>query len=153
MGKAGLVAVALAGALCSAASAQEAGRYQMERNDSGGYVRLDTLTGEMAFCTEQSGRIACGEMSGEGEALADKVARLEARIEALERKLGEGGEQVSGLPTDEITPSGEVTESPTAQPTQTPTQAPAATTAPAQAPRQPPTEVAPPPTSQPAASP
>ena len=101
MGKAGLVAVAVAGALCSAASAQEAGRYQMERNDSGGYVRLDTLTGEMAFCTEQSGRIACGEMSGEGEALADKVARLEARIEALERKLGEGGEQVSGLPTDE----------------------------------------------------
>ncbi len=101
MGKAGLVAVAFAGALCSAASAQEAGRYQMERNDSGGYVRLDTLTGEMAFCTEQSGRIACGEMSGEGEALADKVARLEARIEALERKVGEGGKQVSGLPTDE----------------------------------------------------
>ncbi|MBK9435100.1 MAG: penicillin-binding protein [Micrococcales bacterium] len=62
-------------------------------------------------------------------------------------------ESPSGLPTDEITPSGEVTESPTAQPTQTPTQAPAATTAPAQAPRQPPTEVAPPPTSQPAASP
>ena len=57
-------------------------------------------------------------------------------------------ESPSGLPTDEITPSGEVTESPTAQPTQTPTQAPAAaTTAPAQAPRQPllrwrPTDVA-----------
>ena len=62
-------------------------------------------------------------------------------------------ESPSGLPTDEITPSGEVTESPTAQPTQTPTQAPAATTAPAQAPRQPPTEVVPPPSSQPAASP
>ena len=61
----------------------------------------------------------------------------------------------SALPTDEISPSGEVTESPTAQPTQTPTQAPspAATTAPAQAPRQPPTEVVPPPSSQPAASP
>lgn len=64
-----------------------ANRYQMEKTENG-FVRLDTVTGEMSLCVERDGAIVCGPAADGGTtssaALEARVKRLEERIEALE---------------------------------------------------------------------
>lgn len=84
------------------AAAQPADRYQMERSGEG-FVRLDTQTGEMAFCDEVSGRITCratqegSESAMAAPALEARIAELEKRIAALEARPG----TVQNVPTEQ----------------------------------------------------
>lgn len=85
-----------------ASSADEAGRYRLERTD-GGFVRMDTLTGQMSFCTQQAGGLDCKAAVDERPAAAAEIDRLSRRVEALEKRIAglETGKPQNALPTDE----------------------------------------------------
>jgi hypothetical protein len=88
------------------AHAQDGDRYRLERTESG-FVRMDTQTGRMSFCTESAGELICrtaaeGAMSADG----DQFEALERRIDALERRIAilEGNPPSNGtsaLPSEE----------------------------------------------------
>jgi len=97
-----ITVAALLTAIALPAAAQTPERYQMERSGDG-FVRLDTQTGEMAFCEEVSGRITCrptqqgAESTPAAPALEARIAELEKRIAALESRPG----AVQSVPTEQ----------------------------------------------------
>ncbi len=95
----GLVVLSLA---TPAAVAQEANaeRYTLQKSDSG-FVRLDRQTGAVTLCTEDQGTLTCRMAADERAAYDEDLARLEKRVEALERQLADGTAARSGeLPGD-----------------------------------------------------
>lgn len=95
----GLAVLSLA---APAAIAQEANaeRYTLEKSDSG-FVRLDRQTGAVTLCTEDQGTLTCRMAADERAAYDEDLARLEKRVEALERQLADGMAARSGeLPSD-----------------------------------------------------
>ncbi|MFD1328349.1 hypothetical protein [Mycoplana ramosa] len=87
--------------IAGASNAEGEGRYQMERN-ADGFVRLDTVTGEMSVCTEASGQLTCRMAADERAAFEQELDRLTKRVEALEEAQRSGGlADKPRLPTDE----------------------------------------------------
>ena len=70
----------------SVAYAEEAGRYTLEKSETG-YVRMDTQTGEMSICEERSGQLVCKLAADERSAFQDEIDRLQAGIKALETRI------------------------------------------------------------------
>ncbi len=70
------------------AIAQEpiANRFTMEKTESG-FVRLDTLTGEMSICSEKAGQLVCRLPADERRAFEETLSDLSARVAALEQRL------------------------------------------------------------------
>ncbi|MBW3097447.1 hypothetical protein [Pseudohoeflea coraliihabitans] len=112
-----LFLLASLGAMTPAAAQDGAGqqspRYQLESSEQG-WVRLDTVTGEISRCLETDGRFDCGNAEGElaphdrqASRLRQRLAELEARVEALERRAADAdtndapGSSLNGLPSDE----------------------------------------------------
>ena len=98
-------AVIVATALSTAvALAQDSARYQLEKTLDG-YVRLDTVTGDMSVCKEQSGQLVCRAAADDRTSLADEIGRIDTRLAAIEKKLentGPSGFSSSNeLPTEE----------------------------------------------------
>lgn len=86
----------------SFAMAQDAGtdRFTLEKSESG-FVRLDRQTGAVTLCTEADGTLTCRMAADEGAAYDADLARLEKRVEALEKQIGEGAAAKGGeLPSD-----------------------------------------------------
>ena len=90
-------------ALCtSLATAQEAAtdRYTLEKSESG-FVRLDRQSGAVTLCTEADGTLTCRMAADERAAYDEDRARLEKRVEALEKQIADGTAARSGeLPSD-----------------------------------------------------
>lgn len=63
-----------------------ANRFTMEKTETG-FVRLDTLTGEMSICTQQAGQLVCRLAADERRAFEDTLSELSARVESLEARL------------------------------------------------------------------
>ena len=63
-----------------------ANRFTMEKTENG-FVRMDTQTGEMSFCTEQAGQMVCRMAADERRAFDDALADLSARVSDLEFRL------------------------------------------------------------------
>jgi len=85
-----------------AAEAQQpsSDRYSLERSESG-FVRLDRQTGAVTLCTEAEGTLTCRMAADERAAYDDDLARLEKRMEALEKQIAGGTAAKSGdLPSD-----------------------------------------------------
>lgn len=91
----------LLAALPAVAIAQDGERYRLERTENG-FVRMDTQTGRMSFCTDGSGELVCRDAGGEGRSEQDRIEALAERVEALERRLAalEGG-GTNSLPSEE----------------------------------------------------
>lgn len=91
--------LAMAGA---ALAADDSGRFRLEPTQ-GGFVRMDTQTGRMSFCTRQADGLDCKAASDERPADAAGIDRLSRRIDALEKRVAEleGGRPAAGLPTEE----------------------------------------------------
>ena len=70
------------------ALAQEpiANRFTMEKTENG-FVRMDTMTGEMSICSEKSGQMVCRMAADERRAFEETLSNLTTRIEALEHRL------------------------------------------------------------------
>ena len=82
----GLVVLLLA--LATASLAQESDRYRLERTDNG-LVRMDTVTGEMSICQDRDGRLVCRMLGDERAAFEQELERLQASVEALEKRVSE----------------------------------------------------------------
>jgi hypothetical protein len=85
-----------------AAVAQESAenRYTLEKSESG-FVRLDRQTGAVTLCAEAEGTLTCRMAADERAAYDEDLARLEKRVEALEKQLADGMAAKSGdLPSD-----------------------------------------------------
>ena len=101
------LAVVVAALLGSAVVAHggETDRYRLEKTQDG-YVRMDTQSGEMSICREQSAQLVCKLAADERTAFEDEIDRLgaamnalDARVAALER--APSAKLESALPTDE----------------------------------------------------
>lgn len=79
-------ALALPFLAVSAAQAEEAERYRLEKSDTG-YVRMDTRTGEMSICEERAGQLVCKLAADERSALQDEVDRLRTDLKSLEERI------------------------------------------------------------------
>ena len=85
----------------SAAYADGEGRYQMERT-ADGFVRLDTVTGEMSLCKEATNQVTCRMAADERIAFENELDRLTKRVEALEKAQRSAlSVDKPRLPTDE----------------------------------------------------
>jgi len=90
------------------AMAEEAGRYQLERSDNG-FVRLDTVTGEMSLCRETGDGLSCetarddvADLRRERDRLRDENRDLRRENEDMHRELDTRGDYSSDdLPSDE----------------------------------------------------
>jgi hypothetical protein len=75
------------------ARAEQPGRYAMQPTD-GGFLRLDTATGEMSLCQRTAGSFECRpvkddrDLQGEVARLAKENAELRAEIKRLEELPG-----------------------------------------------------------------
>ena len=81
------VAVAAVVALTTSLAAQDqAGRYTMKDIEDG-MLRLDTLTGEVSYCSKKDDNWVCTAAEDNRSALADEVTRLQEENAALRNRL------------------------------------------------------------------
>jgi hypothetical protein len=99
-----LVSVCALAAIAGLASAEETDRYRLEKSDTG-YVRMDTVTGEMSICEERSGQLVCKLAADERAAFQQDIDRLQAKLDAVEDRVAKLEARPSGpealLPSDE----------------------------------------------------
>lgn len=69
------------------ASAEEPGRYTLEKSATG-YVRMDRQTGEMSICDERDGQLVCKLAADERAAFQDEIDRMQEKVAGLEQRLG-----------------------------------------------------------------
>jgi hypothetical protein len=94
-GSCGLAAVGLglSLALASPASAQKGAaaetpaRFTMSPADGGGFIRLDTLTGQMSLCTGKDQQWRCTDMADQGRGLAEEIERLRSENKNLKAEI------------------------------------------------------------------
>lgn len=89
-----LLALSLAAAAPALAQDGLANRFTMQKTENG-FVRMDTQTGEMSMCTEANGEIVCKMAADERHAFEEQLARLSARVAALEKNAAGDGLQPS----------------------------------------------------------
>lgn len=87
----GTIAAVLTGAMAFAsvahATGEKVGRYTMSPADGGGFIRLDTETGQMSHCLRREGDWACREMGDPGRGLGGEVERLRAENQRLRGEI------------------------------------------------------------------
>lgn len=95
-----IIVWALAGLVAVPALAQEPERYRLERTDKG-FVRMDTTTGQMAICEENSGQLVCRTSTDERAAYEDRIDDLERRVDALEQQNSSPRTGQRALPSEQ----------------------------------------------------
>ena len=83
------------------ATGEKPGRYSMSPVEGGGFVRLDTETGQMSLCQRRDGDWSCREMAEPERGLGSEIDRLAAENKRLKGEirqmedimLGDKGEQ------------------------------------------------------------
>jgi hypothetical protein len=100
-----VVSVALALFATAGTHAQDAERYRLEKS-ADGFVRMDTQTGAMSICQEQSGQLVCKMAADERRAFQDEVERLQGEVKSLDGRVTKlenslTARMESKLPTEE----------------------------------------------------
>ena len=75
--------IALVGTCIALPETAETQRFILERNETG-YVRMDTQTGDMAFCTEDGNQLICRAAADERSAFQKQLNALQTRVDELE---------------------------------------------------------------------
>lgn len=95
--------VLILSATAMAANADD-GRFTLEKV-TGGYVRLNTVTGEVSFCEQKAGQFVCRISPSERAAYEDQIRALQDRLDQVEERIAilEGREPEPGqrLTTEE----------------------------------------------------
>lgn len=97
------LSTAAAIAFAAPALADQSGRYQLEPSGDG-FVRMDTETGAISFCTQKDGSLTC-RLAEDGRTGAGEIDRMAKRIEALEKRVAEleqGGAKNSVMSEEEF---------------------------------------------------
>tara|TARA_R110002020_G_scaffold290928_4_gene506330 strand:+ start:2523 stop:2966 length:444 start_codon:yes stop_codon:yes gene_type:complete len=63
-----------------------ANRFTLEKTENG-FVRMDTVTGEMSICTEKAGQLVCRLSADDRRAFEESLSDLSARVTELENRL------------------------------------------------------------------
>ena len=82
----GLAALSLLNPLPLAAAdkpPEQPARFAMSPAEGGGFVRLDTLSGQMSVCNRRDGNWLCTDMADQGRGLAEELERLQAENKSL----------------------------------------------------------------------
>ena len=90
IGTAGIIAIVLLGTAAPAATdppAETPARFAMSPAEGGGFVRLDTHTGQMSMCNRRDGAWLCTDMPDQGRGLAEEVERLRAQNKDLKADI------------------------------------------------------------------
>lgn len=92
--------------VAATANSEETDRYRLEKSENGGYVRMDTQTGAMSMCEEQSGQLVCRMAADERAAFQDEVDRLQTSVKALDERVAKlenslSSRLESSLPSEE----------------------------------------------------
>ncbi|MET3662233.1 hypothetical protein [Aquamicrobium ahrensii] len=101
-----LIALPLLALLSAPAAAEsDAERYRLEKTEDG-YVRMDTTTGAMSTCREQSGQLVCRMAADERTMAQDEMDRLQDQLKSLEERVARLENSLtakleSSLPTEE----------------------------------------------------
>lgn len=98
-----LAPIAFVFASAVSASGEGTERYQLQKTDTG-YVRLNTETGEMSICVEQTGQLVCKAAAEERAAFQDEIDRLQARLDTVETRVAKLEERAipeALIPSDE----------------------------------------------------
>jgi hypothetical protein len=106
----GIAAVALC--LVLPAVAQENGRYQLERGDQG-FVRLDTVTGDMTLCRETGDGLACDVTRDDDSDIRRERDQLRDELRDLRRentRLREDLERYEDFSADNLPSEEEIEE-------------------------------------------
>lgn len=105
---AGIFAFAFAASLaCGNASAQtpaspnDSWRFKLQKVE-GGFLRLDSQTGQVSFCRERESAWSCETVADDRAALEAEIRRLTDRIAALERQTNEPGNRFRAPSDQEI---------------------------------------------------
>lgn len=76
--------------ICSAAAqtqAERPGRFAMSPAEGGGFVRLDTETGQMSLCQRRESDWSCRELAEPSRGLDQEIERLRAENQRLRTEL------------------------------------------------------------------
>ncbi len=96
----GFSSALLAGAMAFApavhATGEKVGRYTMSPADGGGFIRLDTETGQMSHCLRREGDWACREMGDSAGGLGVEIERLRAENQRLKGEIRQMEEILTG---------------------------------------------------------
>lgn len=98
-----LISAMACGAIPALAQDADTNRFSLEKTESG-FVRLDRKTGALTLCQEKDGTLTCRMAADERAAYEEELDRLEKRVVAIEKKLGEGqplAKSGENLPSDE----------------------------------------------------
>jgi hypothetical protein len=96
---AGLTAIALSLPATAAPAAGDGPRFTFEKTPDG-IVRMDTRTGEMSLCREQSGDIVCRGGGNDDQSLRGEVDALRHRVDALQKRLDDIETKLNGQALD-----------------------------------------------------
>lgn len=86
IGGVALIGLALA-AGTAVAQGERASRYTMSPAEGGGFVRLDSETGQMALCQRRDGEWSCREMAEPGRGLDQEIDRLRKENQRLKAEI------------------------------------------------------------------
>ena len=95
----------LAPVAAGSVSAEEMERYRLEKS-ADGFVRMDTMTGEMSICEERGGQLVCRIAADERAAYQDDIDRLESSVRSMDERITKlenslAAKLESSLPTEE----------------------------------------------------
>ena len=68
-------------------AAEPPARFTMSPAEGGGFVRLDTTTGQMSLCTRKDSQWQCSDMADQGRGLAEEVERLRTENKDLKAEI------------------------------------------------------------------
>lgn len=81
-----LVLAFTASAISLPVFAQDSARFKLETTPDG-YVRLDTFSGAMTYCTQRDGEFTCNIIDNAPSAAADEINKLNQQIEVLTKRV------------------------------------------------------------------
>jgi hypothetical protein len=81
------VLIMVGGAVPALSQGERNGRFTMSPAEGGGFVKLDTETGQMSLCQRKDGDWACRDMADPNRGLGSEIERLRGENQKLKAEI------------------------------------------------------------------